>query len=280
VESALVRLEAVKLDLKGPSDRAGREVRSCATCDARCCRVGFNSMLVSRIEARALARRLREPDLAPLVPGIAARARREVEVRGLARDRFAKYDCPLLTAEGRCLVHGPAQPAGCLTFRPVRDGGCDHDVGLFEEHESRIDRLEEEAFGDVADPRPIPVALLDALGEEERMERIRRFLGETVDAERLADAAALEALGARGRWVPDELQPFDEIELALPLDDGRDLLLTAAVEEGRLARIMLMQAAAGDDDADPAALSDEDLTAAMDRQGDRLVRLLEHLTGA
>jgi Fe-S-cluster containining protein len=159
----LVELTRVKGAFVAASDRAARSVRSCADCDARCCKVGFNSMLVTGIEAAALARRLSEPDLAPLVPGILERARAEVERRALDREPGAKYDCPLLSGEGRCLVHGPAQPAGCLTYRPVPDGGCDHDLPVWHRHSPRIDRIERRVFGRGTEPRPIPVALLDVM---------------------------------------------------------------------------------------------------------------------
>jgi hypothetical protein len=163
VDSGLVRLSEVKLALGAASDRASREIRDCATCDARCCKVGFNSMLVTRIEARAIADRLAEPDLAPRISEIVRRAREETARRGLDRDPAAKYDCPLLDEGGRCLVHGPAQPVGCLTFRPVADGGCDHDLPLFRKHIGKVRKADRAAFGKGSDPLPIPVAILKAL---------------------------------------------------------------------------------------------------------------------
>ena len=163
VSEGLKRLEPVKLALDAASRRAADGVRSCASCDAHCCRIGCNSMRVSRLEAEVIARRLAEPDLAPLVPQILERARGEVRKRGLRPDRDTTYDCPLLSPEGRCLVHGPSQPAGCLTFRPVEDGGCDHDLPLFRKHENRILNANRTAWGRDEDPLPIPIALLKTL---------------------------------------------------------------------------------------------------------------------
>lgn len=120
-------------------------------------------MKVSRIEALALARRLAEPDLAPSVPGILRRAKREIEARRLDRDPDATYDCPLLSEEGRCLVHGPAQPSGCLTFVPVPDGGCDHDLGLFHRHHGAVEKAEKRALGKRYPPLSIPEALVKVL---------------------------------------------------------------------------------------------------------------------
>ncbi len=162
-EAALARLAEVKAPLLEASDRAARELRSCAGCDAHCCRAGCNSMRVSRLEALALARRLSEPDLAPRVPEILRRAREEIRLRGLCADSDATYDCPLLSGEGRCLVHGPAQPSGCLTFRPVPDGGCDHDLRLFHRHYGKVERLDRRVFGRRSRPLPIPLALVNVL---------------------------------------------------------------------------------------------------------------------
>jgi len=120
-------------------------------------------MRVSRIEALALARRLREPDLAPQVPAILARARAEVERRGLTEAADATYDCPLLDHEDRCMVHGPAQPAGCMTFKPVSDGGCDHDLPLFHRHNANVEAAERKALGKRYTPLPIPLALVKVL---------------------------------------------------------------------------------------------------------------------
>jgi hypothetical protein len=279
LESGLIHLEPVKGSLVSASDRAGHRYRDCATCDAHCCRVGFNSMLVSRIEAVAIARRLLEPDLSGRIDEIRERARREVEVRGLLEDPDANYDCPLLGEDGRCLVHGTAQPAGCLTFVPVADGGCDHDLGKFAKALPRIEEAERRAYGDVSEPRPIPVAILEALaGRIGGMERYRKYIGRELAAERLADGDAIERLGFRGRWVPEELMPFDEVELARSLDGENDLLLTLAVEEGKIARLMFGRAPAGDDDADAVGLSPEELGAALEAHGGATERLLDTLT--
>lgn len=171
IRRGLIHLGPAKERLVTESDRASRDLRDCATCDAHCCKVGFNSMLVSRIEAHGIADRLREPDLADRIPGILRKARREVERRGLDEDDSAKFDCPLLDEAGRCLVHGPAQPVGCLTFQPVSDGGCDHDLDAFDRALPRIEAAERKAFGRVADPEPIPVALVQVLGRDRRRRR-------------------------------------------------------------------------------------------------------------
>jgi hypothetical protein len=112
------------------------------------------------------------------------------------------------------------------------------------------------------------------------MERLRRFLHRELNEKSLRDDDALEEFGARPRWVPEELEDFDEVELALPLDEERDLVVSLALEEGRIERMMLGRAPAGDDDADVATLGEEALASALESHGETVVRLLAYLTGA
>ncbi len=163
IDRALDALTRVKIAFVRKSDSTEKQVRSCLDCDAHCCQVGFNSMRVHRIEAEALRRRLQGDDLRSLIPAIIEKAKSEVRERGLLENEDANFNCPLLSDEGRCLVHGPAQPAGCLTFSPVADGGCDHDLAFFAKHVKGIRAAERKAYGRESEPLPIPVALLRVL---------------------------------------------------------------------------------------------------------------------
>jgi len=111
------------------------------------------------------------------------------------------------------------------------------------------------------------------------MDRLRAYLHAEVMPSRLADVEALEALGWRGRWIPTDLE-FEEIELARPLDPGRDLILTVALEQGKVARILVVSAPTGDDDADARAFTEEGLAAALAVHGEACRAALAHLTGS
>jgi hypothetical protein len=111
------------------------------------------------------------------------------------------------------------------------------------------------------------------------MQRLRRFLHLPIDSDRLSDRGPIAALGIRDRWIPEALEEFDEIEFALPLTEERDAIITMALEQGKVERILLGWAPAGDDDADTAAFDEEGLAETLRQHGDTLASLLGHLTG-
>ena len=111
------------------------------------------------------------------------------------------------------------------------------------------------------------------------MKRFRVFLHRPLVADRLGDTEYLAALEVRGRWIPDPIEEFDEVDLALPLDDDRDLVVTLALEKGNLERMLLGWVPPGDDDADARAFTEEELAAALEEKGADLVRLMEYLSG-
>jgi hypothetical protein len=110
------------------------------------------------------------------------------------------------------------------------------------------------------------------------MERLTKYIGRGLAEARLREERTLALLGARARWLPESLEDFDEIDLALPLDGERDLVLYVAVETGKIARIMLGRVPAGDDDADPLPFDEAGLAAVLDEKGDAVVSLLEAIT--
>jgi len=111
------------------------------------------------------------------------------------------------------------------------------------------------------------------------MQRFRPFLHKPLDESRLRDGTIAEH-GARPRWVPETLEAFDEVELAMPLDAERDLVVTISVENGGVERILLGYTPPGDDDADFRGFTPEELEAALFAKGDALVDLVKAITAA
>ena len=53
------------------------------------------------------------------------------------------------------------------------------------------------------------------------MQRFKPFMHRPLATDRLGDTEHLAALEVRGRWIPDPIEDFDEIDLAIPLDEER-----------------------------------------------------------
>lgn len=159
-DRALLELAALRDSLRdsGNRERAGRF--SCDGCVSWCCREGFNSMRATPLEAEAILRLLEERG--GIEEGL-DRAREAVERWRLGDDAPGRtYTCPFLTAGSRCGVHG-AKPLGCVTFTPVRDGGCDQDGDRLAAALERAAVLNDRALrGEGWEPRPLPAAILEA----------------------------------------------------------------------------------------------------------------------
>ncbi len=74
------------------------------------------------------------------------------------------YACPFLTAGNLCGVHA-AKPLGCVTFTPVRDGGCDQDAARLGDAVGKAAALNDRAYGKGKwGDLPLPLAVLRARG--------------------------------------------------------------------------------------------------------------------
>jgi len=118
-------LDALRESLRGAGNRERAGLFGCSGCVGWCCREGSNAMRATPGEAAAVLELLEERGEAAAALEACAEA---VERWRLDADPASRrtYTCPFLTAGNLCGVHA-AKPLGCVTFTPVRDGGCDQD---------------------------------------------------------------------------------------------------------------------------------------------------------
>lgn len=79
------------------------------------------------------------------------------------------------------------------------------------------------------------------------MERFREFMGKQISPENVKDAAGLSARGITCTYLADPLEEFDEVEFRTGFE-GNEIVITAAVEAGKIKRVMFSEADGDDPD--------------------------------
>ena len=146
-----MNLAALRESLRGAGNAERAGLFSCSGCVGWCCRAGFNAMRATPAEAEAILDLLDARGETAAALEACAEA---VERWRLDATTPRTYTCPFLTAGNRCGVHD-AKPLGCVSFTPVRDGGCDQDG---ERLGAAVRRVPGEGL-------PIPLAVIAAAGQ-------------------------------------------------------------------------------------------------------------------
>ena len=183
--AALARLRreksAYQTVIKLNYERAARSCRACPTPGACCTDAHFVNVHVTRLEAVAVRETLRR------TPRLDERARcavyeraRETVARyklSAAGDTFAQtYSCPLYAPGVGCLVHARAKPAPCVQHACYDRWEDVPPVELQWRAESRVERLNEQAYGAAWAWLPLPVwlTLVDPSSDGSELARLTR----------------------------------------------------------------------------------------------------------
>lgn len=110
------------------------------------------------------------------------------------------------------------------------------------------------------------------------MKRLQRFIDRTVDLTAAKNEKLLSSVGIEGRYVPDALEEFDEMEFGLGLWAGRTVIFTLVLEHSQLKRVSLGWIPEGGDEDDMRAFSESELAEVLDEKGDALIRFFEGVT--
>ncbi len=117
------------------------------------------------------------------------------------------------------------------------------------------------------------------------MERFQAFIGRTLERARLDNQEALGRAGLEPRYLPETFEEFDEVDFLAPLEpegplDGRNrMVLSVAIERGKVQRILLGWVAPGDPEDTMRRLDEETLGRALEMNGDRVVAFFEEVLG-
>lgn len=110
------------------------------------------------------------------------------------------------------------------------------------------------------------------------MKRFQEFIGRAVNRNRCDDGALLGPAGLEPRYLPEAFDEFDEMDFLAPYEEGRSLVLSVALEQNRIQRILIGWAAPGDPDDAMRTLGDEELARALDAKGDDFRNFLAGIT--
>ena len=109
------------------------------------------------------------------------------------------------------------------------------------------------------------------------MKRLRKFIGKAVNHDVAKDDKLLSSLGVEGRYVPEELEDFDEMEFGLGRSGERSIIFTLVLEHGKLQRVSLGYIPDGGGEDNFHAFSETELAAVLDERGEILVNFFEKI---
>jgi len=110
------------------------------------------------------------------------------------------------------------------------------------------------------------------------MKRLQKFLGLQLDLTRIQDDdALLESFSIEKRYVPDELDIFDELEFGLGPFGTKTVVLLMVLENGKLQRASLGWIPEGGDEDDFAAFTELELADVMELMAPRIESLFEEV---
>ena len=112
------------------------------------------------------------------------------------------------------------------------------------------------------------------------MQRFQRFLGCKVDVNRIREPGLLSSAGVSARYLPEELDDFDEMEFGAGSWEGRDLVFTLVLEHGVVARISLGYIPPGGSEDDMMAFSESQLQAVLTVRGEQLESFFDSILTA
>lgn len=111
------------------------------------------------------------------------------------------------------------------------------------------------------------------------MKRLEKFIDREIDRGAVGDKKLLAEMGVEVRYVPDEIEEFDELEYGFTEPEvGRTIIFTMVLEMWKLKRVSLGYIPEGGAEDDMHAFSETELAQVMDQKGDTLTRFFNAVT--
>lgn len=110
------------------------------------------------------------------------------------------------------------------------------------------------------------------------MERFRKFMGSDINLENVKNAGQIEFYGVRCTYLSDPLEEFDEVEFRTGFGGEDNIVITVAVELGKIRRVIFSQADGENPDI-IRSLTGAQLNAFLSEKGDKLAGFFEFIAG-
>jgi len=110
------------------------------------------------------------------------------------------------------------------------------------------------------------------------MKLLRDFIGCEVNRSMMDDPGLLKETGLVPRYLPDVFEDFDEFDYLAPYENDNKLVLSAAIENGKLMRLIIGWAAPDDPEDALRPLDEEELEHALKLHGENLTKFLERIS--
>jgi len=109
------------------------------------------------------------------------------------------------------------------------------------------------------------------------LERFRKYMGKEIDLENVKNADRLNAFGVSCTYLPDPPEEFDEFEFRTGFNGEHNIVLTVAVEMGKIKRVMF--SAADEEDPDVLrSLPQARLDGLLAKKGELLDEFFQYIT--
>ena len=109
------------------------------------------------------------------------------------------------------------------------------------------------------------------------MERLKKYIGVTVNLDNIKDAERLKDLGFACRYLPDPPEDFDEFEFVADLGRLKDVGLMVTIESMTIKR-MFFGLISPDNPDIVTGLTEVQVKDIFDQSGDMLFRFLDYIT--
>ncbi len=109
------------------------------------------------------------------------------------------------------------------------------------------------------------------------MERFRKYMGKDINLENIKNSNRLSAFGITCTYLPDPPCEFDEFEFSTDFNGQDNIVITVAIELGKIQRIMFSVA----DKRDPEvtrSLTESQVAELLLKKGDQLVEFFAYIT--